>query len=74
MDRYAVVLLASAWMLSGCEFLGGAAVGAAGTSGAYEYQNKEALEDLDEQFERGEIDRDEYLRRKQEIDDRSVVY
>jgi hypothetical protein len=60
--------------LGGCAFLGGAAVGDAGTSTAYEVQNHEALEDLDEEFGEGRIGRDEYLRRKREIEDGSVVY
>lgn len=32
-----------ALVLCGCQFLGGAAVGAAGTGAAYEYQHKQAL-------------------------------
>ena len=55
-------------------FLGGAAVGAGGTGAAYEYQNKKALEDLEEDFERGRIGREEYLERKREIEKRSVIY
>jgi hypothetical protein len=56
------------------EFVGGAAVGAAGAGAAYEYSNKRQLDDLKEQYESGKIDRDEYLRRKKEIEDRSLVY
>jgi uncharacterized membrane protein len=60
--------------LGGCAFLGGAAVGAAGTGTAYEVQNRKALDDLDEEFSEGRIGRDEYLRRKREIEKRSAVY
>ena len=67
-------LALAASVLAGCQFLGGAAVGAAGTGGAYEYQNKRALDRVEKQFERGEIDRDEYLERKKEIERGSLVY
>lgn len=49
--------------------LGGAAVG-----GAYEYQNKQAMEDLNEDLEQGRITEDEYERRREEIEHRSIVY
>jgi hypothetical protein len=60
----------------GCsrELVGGAALGAGAAGAAYEYQNKEALEDLENDFRAGRISRDEYLRRKQEIQNKSVVY
>ncbi|HKL48620.1 MAG TPA: hypothetical protein VJ882_03100 [Desulfuromonadales bacterium] len=63
-------------LFAGCsrEFVGGAAVGAGGAGAAYEYQNKEALEQLEEDFEEGRIDKEEYLRRKKEIEEQSVVY
>jgi hypothetical protein len=67
-------LFVATFALGGCQFLGGAAVGAAGTGTAYEIQNKQALEQLEDQFREGRIDRDEYLRRKAEIEDRSAVY
>ena len=60
--------------LGGCAFLGGAAVGAAGTGTAYEVQNKQALDELDDEFGEGRISREEYLRRKREIEERSAVY
>ena len=60
--------------LGGCAFLGGAALGAAGTSTAYEVHNHKALEELDEDFEQGRISRDEYLRRKREIEKGSAIY
>lgn len=61
---------------SGCSrsFYGGAAVGAGGTGAAYEYQNKKALDDLESDFKRGKITQEEYLRRKDEIQKRSLVY
>ncbi len=61
---------------AGCsrDFVGGAAVGAGATGATYEYQNKSALKDLERDFERGAVTKDEYLRRKKEIQDRSLIY
>lgn len=64
----AVVLLAGA--LGGCA----ATVGAGAAGAAYEYQNQQALEELEKRFEQGEISKEEYLRRKKEIEGGSVVY
>ena len=60
----------------GCsrEVVGGAALGAGAAGAVYEYSNKEQLEDLARQYETGQISREEYLRRKQEIEGRSLVY
>jgi hypothetical protein len=68
--------LLGALLLTGCSgwFWGGAAAGAAGAGAVYEHQNKQALDDLEDDYEEGKIDKDEYLRRKKEIQDRSVVY
>jgi hypothetical protein len=70
------VLSSSVLLLSACskEFVGGAAAGAAVGGGAYEYQNKQALEDLEDDFEEGKISREEYLRRKKEIESKSLIY
>ncbi len=54
---------------SGKHVVGGAVVG-----GAYEYQNKKAVRALDRDLESGRISRDEYERRREEIDRRSLVY
>jgi len=61
---------------AGCsrEFVGGAAVGAGGAGAAYEYQNKKALDNLEADFKAGRIDKNEYLRRKKEIEEHSLVY
>lgn len=53
--------------------LGGTAVGVA-AGGAYEYSNKQALEDLEDDYEDGRISKEEYERRRKEIEDRSLVY
>ena len=54
--------------------IGGAAVGAGAAGAAYEYQNKKALESLEDDWKAGRISKDEYLRRKKEIEKRSLVY
>ena len=80
MGRHMIVffltLAMTAPVMTGCsrELLGGAALGAAGAGAAYEYQHKEQMERLDEDFEAGRIDREEYERRKDEIESGSLIY
>ncbi len=52
------------------EVAAGAVVGGA----AYEYSNKRAMDALQEDYREGRVDRQEYERRKQEIENRSLVY
>jgi hypothetical protein len=61
---------------AGCSrgFVGGAAVGAGGAGAAYEYSNKKALDSLEQDLKAGRIGNDEYLRRRQEIEKRSLIY
>ena len=61
---------------TGCSrgVLGGAALGAGAAGAAYEYSNKQSLDKLQQDYESGKISRDEYLRRKQEIESKSLVY
>ena len=54
-------------------FWGGAAVGAVGTGAAYERRNRKAMDDLERAFERGEITKEDYLKRKRELEKSSVV-
>ena len=68
--RGLVLAVLMATGLNGCML----AVGAGATGGAYEYQNKQALERLEQQYEAGEISKEEYLRRKKEIEEGSAVY
>ena len=56
------------------EFVGGVAAGGAVAGGAYEYSNKRQLDDLEEDYKEGKISREEYERRKREIEKRSLVY
>ena len=60
----------------GCskEMIGGAAVGAAGVGAAYEYQNKKQMDRLEEDFKAGNITKEEYLKRKEDIKSGSIIY
>ncbi len=70
--KFAALLIMAAIGLgfSGCAGLAGAGAAA----GAYEYQNKEALNKLEEQYEAGDLSREEYLQRKEDIESGSIVY
>jgi len=54
--------------------IGGAAVGAGAAGAAYEYQNKKAIKSLEEDWKNGKISKDEFLRRKKEVENRSLIY
>ncbi|OHB76580.1 MAG: hypothetical protein A2Z25_15975 [Planctomycetes bacterium RBG_16_55_9] len=58
----------------GCAFLGGAAVGAAGTGAAYEYTSKKQLDRLEADYKAGKITKEEYLSRRKQIDEGSIIY
>jgi hypothetical protein len=72
---YAMLLLGglTQW---GCspEFWGGAAVGALGAGGGYEYNAKRQMDKLEEDRRSGRISRDEYQDRKRQIERGSVIY
>ncbi|MBT8360991.1 MAG: hypothetical protein KJO32_08550 [Deltaproteobacteria bacterium] len=77
MKRFLIMTMIIPILLAiGCSrgAIGGAAVGAGAAGAAYEYQNKMALEDLEDDWKAGQISKDEYLRRKKEIEKRSLVY
>lgn len=68
-----LALMAGALAISGCttrEVAGTAAGGAAG----YEYSNKRAMDQLEEDYRAGRINKEDYERRKEEIEGRSAVY
>ncbi|MGE0079879.1 MAG: hypothetical protein AB7U81_01130 [Thiohalomonadaceae bacterium] len=48
--------------------------GAAGGATGYELSNKRAMDALEDDYRSGRITRDEYERRKEEIEKRSAVY
>jgi len=70
------ILLVGALGQWGCSpaFWGGAAVGALGSSGAYEVNNKRQMDKLEEDRRAGRISRDEYQDRKRQIEHGSVIY
>lgn len=53
--------------------VGGAALGAGAAGVAYEAYNADAMNDLQEAYENGDISKAEYQRRKAEIEDRSLI-
>lgn len=77
MKRSAVIATLCLGLVSaGCvpaAILGGAAVGAAGTAAVVEQRKQVALAELDAQFERGEITKEEYLERKHELENTGAV-
>ena len=59
---------------SGCAFLGGAAVGALGTSGGYEYNAYGQMNKLEDDYKAERISRKEYESRKAQIEKGSILY
>ena len=59
---------------SGCAFLGGAAVGALGTSAGYEINAHSKMEQLDNDYKSERISRAEYLSRKSQLEKGSIIY
>lgn len=80
MSRNTLALLLAMFMLSplmaGCsrDLVGGTVLGGAGVGAAYEYQNKRQMDKLEEDFKAGRIDREEYLKRKEQISKGSIIY
>jgi hypothetical protein len=67
-----VVLLGLAQ--AGCEFIGGAAVGAGATGAGYEYNAYRQMQQLEEDYKNEKISRAEYEKRKQQIEAGSIMY
>ncbi len=70
-----MTLLAATLAISGCsrQAAGGAAVGAIGVGGVYEYQAHRAMQELEQERAAGAITEEEYERRKREIERRSIL-
>lgn len=58
---------------SGCAFLGGAALGALGTSAGYEINAKSKMDQLEDDFKAERISRREYEARKSQLEKGSIV-
>jgi hypothetical protein len=59
---------------SGCAFLGGAALGALGTSAGYEYNAYSKMDQLEDDYKAERISRAEYESRKSQIEKGSIIY
>jgi hypothetical protein len=58
----------------GCMFLGGAALGTAGTGAAYEYNAHEQMQKLEADYKAERISQREYEARKKQIEAGSIIY
>jgi hypothetical protein len=72
------VILALAFLIvlgqSGCAFLGGAALGALGTSAGYEINAKSKMDQLEDDYKAERISRKEYEARKSQLEKGSIIY
>jgi hypothetical protein len=59
---------------SGCAFLGGAALGALGTSAGYEVNAKSKMDQLEDDYKAERISRKEYEARKSQLEKGSIIY
>jgi hypothetical protein len=59
---------------SGCAFLGGAAVGALGTSAGYEINANSKMNQLEDDYKNEKISRREYDSRKSQLEKGSIIY
>jgi hypothetical protein len=59
---------------SGCAFLGGAALGALGTSAGYEINAHSKMEQIEADYKAERISRAEYESRKSQIEKGSILY
>jgi len=59
---------------SGCMFLGGAALGALGTSAGYEINASSKMDQLESDYKAERISRNEYLARKSQLEKGSIIY
>lgn len=69
-----VLVLVVAVGQSGCAFLGGAAVGALGTSAGYEINAHSKMDQLEDDYKHERISRKEYETRKAQIEKGSIIY
>ena len=58
----------------GCEFIGGAAVGAGAARAGYEIQAYRQMQKLEEDYKAEKISRAEYESRKKQIEAGSLIY
>ena len=58
----------------GCAFLGGAALGALGTSAGYEINARSKMNQVEDDYKNERISRAEYESRKSQIEKGSLIY
>jgi hypothetical protein len=59
---------------AGCEFIGGAAVGAGAAGAGYEYNAYRQMQQLEDDYKAEKISRQEYEERKKQIEAGSIIY
>jgi hypothetical protein len=69
-----VLVLVVGLAQSGCAFLGGAALGALGTSAGYEVNAKSKMDQLEADYKAERISRREYEDRKSQLEKGSIIY
>jgi hypothetical protein len=74
MKFMAAVLLLGNLVLTGCEFVAGAATGALATGAGYEINSNRQLDRLEDDYRRERISRREYQERKNQIERGSIIY
>jgi hypothetical protein len=74
MKKYMAVVILMSLGQWGCEFVGGAAVGALATGAGYEIQAKRQMDRLEDDFKHERISRREYEDRKRQIEAGSIIY
>ena len=74
MKRYLLLFMLAALTQSGCEFLGGAAVGGLASGAGYEYNSKRQMDRLEDDLRDEKISRREYEQRRQQIERGSSIY
>jgi hypothetical protein len=74
MKKLITLLMLAGMTQWGCEFLGGAAVGALGAGAGYEYNAKRQMDKLEDDFKSERISRREYEEKKKQIEAGSLIY
>jgi hypothetical protein len=69
-----LLLMMTLMFAGGCNFWGGAAVGAVGAGAAYEYSSKRQMDRLEEDYKAGNLTQEEYESRKRQIEEGSIIY
>jgi hypothetical protein len=69
-----VLMIAMGLSQWGCEFIGGAAVGAGATGAGYEYNAYRQMQQLEEDYKNERISRAQYEERKRQIEAGSIIY